>query len=42
MYKNTLDILRQTVKNEGVLALYKGERSPRTTGRDIELISQAW
>lgn len=23
-YKNTLDILKQTVKNEGVLALYKG------------------
>lgn len=23
-YKNTLDILKQTVRNEGVLALYKG------------------
>jgi hypothetical protein len=25
MYKNTLDILKQTVRKEGVLALYKGE-----------------
>lgn len=24
MYKNTLDIFKQTVKNEGFLALYKG------------------
>ncbi|EIW67001.1 hypothetical protein TREMEDRAFT_74630 [Tremella mesenterica DSM 1558] len=27
-YKGTLDILRQTVKNEGLLALYKGTLSP--------------
>jgi len=26
MYKNTLDILKQTVRKEGVLALYKGEQ----------------
>lgn len=31
MYKNTLDILSQTVRKEGVLALYKGkELSPKS------------
>jgi len=30
MYKNTLDILSQTVRKEGVLALYKGKETSRT------------
>jgi len=37
MYKNTLDILGQTVSKEGVLALYKGE-SPRLP----QLTKQGW
>jgi hypothetical protein len=37
MYKNTLDILKQTVRKEGVLALYKGEEIPGST-----LTEQEW
>jgi solute carrier family 25 carnitine/acylcarnitine transporter 20/29 len=37
MYKNTLDILKQTVRKEGVLALYKGEKETM-----LELINQEW